>query len=316
MKNIFIICLLIVGLTLWQLRNWVYEPKIVTEETSVIITKGCGSACVARQLVDAQIINKPWLFKLAARFFGADKKLKAGEYLFNQPISMYDVIKKISDGDVVYHKITLAEGLTTKQIIDLINNEPMLSGDISIDIAEGEILPETYSFVRGESKNSLLTRAKAAMSEFLQRQWDSRQLSLPLKNKKQLLILASIIEKETAVNDERGLVASVFVNRLTKGIKLQTDPTVIYSITMGQKDLGRQLTRKDLAFDSPYNTYKYYGLPPAPICNPGKASIEAAANPIDSDYLYFVADGNGGHNFAKSLKKHNQNVQRWKNAKK
>lgn len=316
MRNIFIICLIAVGLSLWQLKTWIYEPKIVAPESYVIINKGAGSNTVANQLVAAGIIDKPWLFKLAARLFGADKRLKAGEYIFEKPISMYEVINKISNGDIVYHKITLAEGLTSKQIIDLINNEQLLSGEITIDIAEGDILPETYSFVRGEKRDDILLRAKNAMAETLQNQWEQRQHSLPLKNKNQLLILASIIEKETGIEEERGLVASVFVNRLKKGIKLQTDPTVIYALTQGQKDLKRPLTRKDLTIDSPYNTYKYYGLPPKPICNPGKASIEAAANPDDSDFLYFVADGTGGHNFAKSLKEHNKNVSNWKNLKK
>ncbi|MBR2033284.1 MAG: endolytic transglycosylase MltG, partial [Alphaproteobacteria bacterium] len=158
-------------------------------------------------------------------------------------------------------------------------------------------------------------QAKDAMNKALDKAWENKDEHLPIKNKKQLLILASIIEKETGVAEERGLVASVFVNRLRKGMKLQTDPTVIYALTKGKKELGRVLLRKDLEIDSLYNTYKYYGLPPAPICNPGKDSLKAAANPEISNYLYFVASGNGGHNFATSLNEHNKNVKAWKNKK-
>ena len=282
-----------------------------------------------------------------------DKKLKAGEYVFDSPISMYQVIQKIANGEVSYRKITLPEGLTTQQMLELIEGEKMLSGEITMTVKEGELLPETYTFTRGDSKNSILIedekmlsgeitmtvkegellpetytftrgdsknsivlQAKLAMLETINQAWDNKQDELPIKNKKEMLILASIIEKETAIDAERGLVASVFVNRLLKGMKLQTDPTVIYALTNGKTALGRALSRKDLQIDSPFNTYKYYGLPPTPICNPGKASIEAAANPEFSDFLFFVADGKGGHNFASSLKQHNNNVKNWKKNKK
>ena len=201
-------------------------------------------------------------------------------------------------------------------MLKIINNEDLLSGEITEVVREGELLPETYLFVRGEPKNNIIIRAKSAMKEFAAKEWLIKDATVPVKNINQLIILASIIEKETALDNERGLVASVFVNRLLKGMKLQTDPTVIYALTNGEKELGRPLFRKDLKIDSPYNTYKYYGLPPTPICNPGKASIAAAANPEYSNYLYFVADGNGGHNFATSLKEHNSNVAEWKRSKK
>ena len=178
------------------------------------------------------------------------------------------------------------------------------------------MLPETYSFTRGDTKNSIIKQAKQAMDVAVKEAWANRQDGLPIKNIDQLVILASIIEKETSIENERGLVASVFINRLVKRMRLQTDPTVIYALTHGQKDLGRLLTRKDLLIDNPYNTYKYYGLPPTPICNPGKASLEAAANPEVSNYLYFVANGEGGHNFSSSLKEHNNNVQKWKKSQK
>ena len=241
-----------------------------------------------------------------------DKHLKAGEYQFFSHISMADVLKQMAKGEVLYRKLTLPEGLTTAQMLEIIANNEFLSGEISLIPQEGSLLPETYNFFRGDSRDSVIIQAQEAMQKSLDDAWAKRDETVPVKNPQELLILASIIEKETGVPGERGLVASVFVNRLRKGMRLQTDPTVIYALTEGKKDLGRLLTRKDLEVDSPYNTYKYYGLPPKPICNPGKASLEAAANPEVSSYLYFVADGTGGHRFANSLNEHNQNVSHWK----
>ena len=312
LRKLLILGLVVILLVGWQIRNFVYQPQIIRGENNIIINKGASTASVANELANAGIIDKPLLFRLAARISGMDKKLKAGEYIFDSPISMYQVIQKIANGEVSYRKITLPEGLTTQQMLELIEDEKMLSGEITMTVKEGELLPETYTFTRGDSKNSIVLQAKLAMLEAINQAWDNKQDELPIKNKKELLILASIIEKETAIDAERGLVASVFVNRLLKGMKLQTDPTVIYALTNGKTALGRALSRKDLQIDSPFNTYKYYGLPPTPICNPGKASIEAAANPEFSDFLFFVADGKGGHNFASSLKQHNNNVKNWK----
>ena len=294
------------------LRHWIYEPTHLEKSVSVIIPRGLGTFAAANLLVDAGVIDKPWLFKLSARLLGQDRQLKAGEYVFSGDVSLYDAMEKIGNGDVFYRQITLAEGLTSKQMLQTLADELLLSGEMTLEAPEGSLLPETYSFVRNDTRNSIVARAQKSMNEALDAAWNNRQDDLPLKNKQELLILASIIEKETAIDSERRLVASVFVNRLRKGMKLQTDPTVIYALTNGQKDLKRPLTRKDLSIDSPFNTYKYYGLPPEPICNPGKASLEAAAHPESSDYLYFVADGAGGHNFAVSLKEHNNNVRQWK----
>lgn len=316
MKNIIIFAFIFLSLIAWQAKNRVYQPGPLDEAIYVVIEKGSGTSSVATTLSNAGVISHPVLFRLAARVFGLDKQLKAGEYLFLPKISMYQAIQKISNGEIAYRKITLPEGLTSAQIVNLINQENLLSGEITEPISEGELLPETYSFVRGDSKNSIVLQAKKAMADALANAWANRQEDLPVKNAAQLLILASIIEKETAVDTERSLVASVFANRLSKGMKLQTDPTVIYALTDGKQELERTLTRKDLLIDNPYNTYKYYGLPPAPICNPGRASLNAAANPEFSPYLYFVANGKGGHNFATSLKEHNDNVQSWKKVKK
>ena len=310
-KRIFVLSFVVFAFALWQIHAWIYSPGKFYENTHVIINKGNGSSAVAERLKVAGVINKAWLFKLAARIMGLDKKLKAGEYIFEAQTSMYDVLVKLANGDIIYRKITLPEGLTSTQMLKIINDETFLSGDITIEVNDGELLPETYSFMYGDSKDSIILQAKEAMRIALDNAWNNRSKKLPVKDINDLLTLASIVEKETSVDKERGLVASVFVNRLKKGMKLQTDPTVIYAITLGKHDLGRSLKKKDLQVDSPYNTYKYHGLPPSPICNPGKLSLEAAANPKNSSYLYFVANGKGGHNFSKSLKEHNNNVQSW-----
>ncbi len=295
-----------------QIKIWVNEAGNPGGPVNVVISKGENSGIVAQKLTENGVISKPWLFKMAARFKGLDKHLKAGEYQFVKGISLSEVIRQIAQGDVFFRKITLPEGLTAKQMLEIIKEEEALSGKVTIIPQEGEMLPETYSFVLGETKDSVIMQAMEAMQKVKKQAWENRDEGLPLKNVDEMMILASIIEKETAIPAERRLVASVFVNRLRKGMRLQTDPTVIYALTKGKKELERKLTRKDLEIDSPYNTYKYYGLPPKPICNPGKASIEAAVHPEMSDYLYFVANGSGGHSFALSLKEHNNNVKNWK----
>ena len=311
LKKIAIIYSILFAVITWLVCSWIYGEGNLIGNATVIINKGNGSGVVASKLKDAGVINKAWLFKLVARFMKLDKKLKAGEYIFDTKISMYDVLTKLANGDVIYRKITLPEGLTSAQMLKIIDDEKFLTGEITVDVKDGEMMPDTYSFMYGDTKDSLILQTKKSMSLALENAWKKRNLKLPIRDMNELLTLASIIEKETAIDSERGLVASVFVNRLQKGMRLQTDPTVIYALTMGKKDLGRSLKKKDLKIDSPYNTYKYYGLPPSPICNPGRLSLEAAANPEKSPYLYFVADGKGGHNFSKSLQEHNDNIQNW-----
>lgn len=311
MKKFLIFLIAAVLLTIYQFREWTRQRGPLPEAVNVVVPKGASSNLVAQKLSDAGVIDKPLVFKIYARFVGMHKKLRAGEYRFEAGVSMRVAMEKIAKGDVFYRRITFAEGLTTKQMFDQLQNVSELSGEITVAAAEGELLPETYTFEYGDSRNSIVLQAQKAMSRVLDQAWANRNQAVPLKDKRQLLTLASIVEKETGVPEERGLVASVFANRLVKGMKLQTDPTVIYALTKGQSDLGRSLKKADLSVDSPYNTYKYYGLPPAPICNPGTEAIRAAANPEDSDYLYFVASGDGGHNFSTSLAQHNRNVKDW-----
>ena len=312
MKKLIIIFLIVLSvLAYMQIKGWIAASGPLLNVTNVVVPKGASLKTVAEELSRAGVIDKPWLFRLMARINGLAKHLKAGEYQFMPGISLQAAMDKIARGEVFFRRITIPEGLTSGQIMYLIANYPDLEGEIDLDVKEGELLPETYSFELGASRNSIILQARAAMQKALEEVWASRDSSLPLKDVNELLTLASIIEKETGVPEERPLVASVFLNRLKKGMRLQTDPTVIYAITEGETSFGRSLKRADLKIDSPYNTYLNYGLPPGPICNPGREALMAAARPQQSDYLYFVADGKGGHRFARSLNEHNRNVKAW-----
>lgn len=312
MKKVFLAAVLFVVIAVLQIRKWAVESGPLSDSVTVVVPRGANSGSVARVLDESGVIDKPWLFRVIGRLNGLDKKIRAGEYEFEPGVSLTGALRKVTSGKVYYRKITFAEGMTTAQFLALVDENPVLAGELSEPAKEGELLPETYSFTYGDSKNSIVVRAKQAMAEVLSEQWENRAADLPLKSPQELLILASVVEKETGIAHERPQVASVFVNRLKKGMKLQTDPTVIYALTEGKRELGRPLLRKDLKTDSPYNTYKYYGLPPAPICNPGTEAIKAAAQPADTDFLYFVANGDGGHNFAISLTEHNRNVKTWR----
>ena len=312
MKKLIIIFLIVLSvLAYMQIKGWIAASGPLLNVTNVVVPKGASLKTVAEELSRAGVIDKPWLFRIMARINGLAKHLKAGEYQFMSGISLQAAMDKIARGEVFFRRITIPEGLTSGQIMYLIANYPDLEGEIDLDVKEGELLPETYSFELGASRNSIILQARAAMQKALEEVWASRDSSLPLKDVNELLTLASIIEKETGVPEERPLVASVFLNRLKKGMRLQTDPTVIYAITEGETSFGRSLKRADLKIDSPYNTYLNYGLPPGPICNPGREALMAAARPQQSDYLYFVADGKGGHRFARSLNEHNRNVKAW-----
>ena len=312
-RSVSVVILASVILAGFEVKKRAVDDGPLSDSVVVNIAKGASVQQSAEILHEQGVIDSPLLLRLVLKYQGNEGKLKAGEYLFEPHISMMNVIAKLVRGDVIYHKITIPEGYTVGQVLYLLNNDEALSGEFEVIPEEGAFLPETYIFQRNESRDVIVQKAAASMQKKLQEVWDNRAENLPYKDMGELLVMASIIEKETGVDEERAKVSSVFVNRLRQGMRLQTDPTVIYALTEGKSELGRALTRKDLEIDSPYNTYKYAGLPPTPICNPGAASLYAAAHPDSTDYLYFVASGNGGHNFAKSLKEHNQNVINWKN---
>ena len=294
------------------------RPGPAMEDKMVLIPPGTGVSGIAARLDENGVIHSPLVFKIAARLSGQAASLKAGEYNFPARVPMTEALRMMHAGEVFDRKFTIPEGLTSYQVVELVKKVAELDGVLNDIPAEGSLLPETYHFVTGDTKEGKIGEMRMAMTKTIDELWEKRAPGLPVNTKEEAVILASIIEKETGVPDERKRVAGVFVNRLKKGMALQTDPTVIYAITKGKIEdkgmgpLGRRLLSKDLETDSPYNTYKYPGLPPGPIANPGRASIEAALNPEDHKFIYFVADGTGGHLFAETLDQHNQNVANWR----
>jgi UPF0755 protein len=288
------------------------RPGPLEQPKTVILPRGAGVGAIAGALADAGVVRNAAEFELAALAFGRARALKAGEYAFPAAITLFETLALIESGRTVVHRFTLAEGVTTLQCLQLLRQTDALEGPVPDGVPEGALLPETYHYSRGDSRQRLVERMRQAMSETLAELWAKRAPDLPLATPAQALVLASIVERETAIAAERPRVARVFLNRLKRGMKLQSDPTVIYALVGGASDLGRGLTRADLQTASPYNTYVAAGLPPGPIANPGHASIEAVMKPAESEELYFVADGNGGHVFARTLEEHNRNVQRWR----
>ncbi len=287
----------------------------------VIIERGSSSEDIAEHLTHEGVIEKPgWLWfalfwrDLQAKFSSsaANNRAKSGEYLFKRHVTMNEVLEIISSGRSVEHTITIPEGLTSEQIVQRLKDNDLLVGEISQIPVEGSLLPDTYKVNRGTPREALLARMQREHKRVLQEVWNRRAKDLPLKSTRELVTLASIVEKETGRADERNRVASVFYNRLEKRMKLQSDPTIIYGLIGGKAILGRSLTRAEIDKPTPYNTYVISGLPPGPIANPGRAAMEAAANPSQTKDLYFVADGTGGHAFAESLEQHNRNVARWR----
>ncbi|WP_374546733.1 endolytic transglycosylase MltG [Rhodoblastus sp.] len=290
----------------------VRAPGPLAADKVVYIQQGSDSDQIIDQLQTQGVIDSPFLFTLTLFVEGARSKLKAGEYLFKQNASLQEVIDALVSGKAILHSLTIPEGLTSQQIVERLRESEFLVGDIRETPREGSLLPETYKFQRGDSRDKLLQKMVHDQKALLDEIWRRRASDLPLASPYELVTLASIVEKETGKADERPRVAAVFINRLRKHMRLQSDPTIVYGLVGGQGPLGRPLTRADIDAASAYNTYVIDGLPPGPIANPGRAAMEAVANPSRTQDLYFVADGTGGHVFADSLDAHNRNVQRWR----
>jgi peptidoglycan lytic transglycosylase G len=283
---------------------------------TVVINPGQSARDIGKLLEKEQIIDSAFTFYINALLRQQASHLKAGEYKFSVPRSIESVITQLVQGKVLYHKITIPEGLTIKEVKTLLLKEDKLEGSLANTLTEGSLLPETYYFTRGERRDVVLKRMQKALEHTLQYYWLKRQHETILKSPHEVLILASIVEKETSKPSERPHIAAVFLNRLKQKMPLQADPTVIYGIEqLSAHPFERPLTSADLAFNTPYNTYLNTGLPPQPICNPGQASIEAALNPMITQDLYFVADGQGGHVFSETLKDHQTNHARWRKIK-
>ena len=298
----------IAGLLGWQAA--IHQPGPLAADKTVVVPHGATNQ-LADALAAGSVIAHPALFRAAVWLTRADGPLRAAEFTFPAHASLGRVLTILRTGKPVQHRLTIAEGLTAQQIQALIIHADALAGDTPA-IPEGSVLPQTYEYEYATPRSAILARARAAMDKAQAAAWAGRTPDLPLTNPQDLLILASIVERETARPEERPHIAAVYLNRLRQGMKLQADPTVVYGASGGSGVLDHPLTKAELAHDDPFNTYRSNGLPPAPICSPGIASLEAVAHPIASDDLYFVADGSGGHTFSKGLEAHASAVAKWR----
>jgi UPF0755 protein len=289
-------------------------PGPLATPKTIVIAKGLGASAIGRQLEKEGVIANYTFFRIRYALAG-QPELKAGEYEFTPKISIEEAIGMMAGGDVVIRKVTIPEGRSVAEILEILKKEAVLAGEIATPPAEGSLAPDTYRYSHGETRQSIVDRMQKDMKQAVEVAWAQRDPATPLKSPEELVILASIVEKETGIASERPRVAGVFANRLRLKMLLQSDPTVIYGLTKGLP-LGRGLTLSELEKETPYNSYKKGGLPPTPIANPGKASLLAAAKPEKHDYLYFVADGTGGHKFSTTLNEHGKNVADWRKVEK
>jgi UPF0755 protein len=302
--------------------NHQYEsPGPLEAARTIVVPKGEGRIAIAERLEKEGIITNRWTFiggHLMQSLFGAKKtpELKAGEYEIKDHASMRQIMDILAEGKSILYKVTVPEGLTSQQIVERLKGEVNLTGEVTKAPAEGTLLPDTYQFSKGASRQEIVDRMQGDMQKHLAKLWEKHNPELPLHSAEEAVTFASIVEKETGKPEERDRVAAVFYNRLKKGMRLQSDPTIIYGITGGQGTLGRGLTKTEIDTKTPYNTYQINGLPPGPIANPGKAALEATFNPAKTNDLYFVADGSGGHAFSETLKDHNSAVQKWRDVEK
>ena len=312
---LFLACLTLVFITISGLEAFYVKPGPSNDDKLLVINKGQSVSNIASNLRDLNLIENRMTFMLVLRLKGFHNKIKFGEYMIPKTSSIEEIVEKIVSGVSVQHTITIPEGLSTASVIGLINSNPKIKGDFVNNTDEGVLAPNTYSFDMTTEKVDLLMKMRDEQKRIVDSAWNKRAPDLPLKNTLELLVLASIVEKEAGNEQDKKKVASVFLNRLKKKMRLQSDPTVVYSLTGGEGPLDRELTRRDLKINSPFNTYRISGLPPTPICNPSKSSIYAVANPQETDFLFFVANGKGGHNFSQNLQQHNQFVREYRKLK-
>ena len=295
-------------------REQFTRPGPLASDSSFVVREGATLTTVATELERRGIIGDARLFGYAAKLTGRDRAIKTGEFAIPAGASMEKVLDELVDGSPVEYRVTIPEGLTVRQALARIASHPELTGDMpATEPPEGSLAAETVSFARGEKRSVVIERLRALQDERLERIWNGRSPDVPLASKEELLILGSIVEKETGLAAERPEVAAVFANRLREGWHLNTDPSVVYGVFGGDGlPSGRSITRSDLRNRNPYNTYIFRGLPPGPIAIPGEAALRAAANPAETKAMYFVADGTGGHAFAETADEHNANVRKWR----
>jgi UPF0755 protein len=299
-------------LALWSVWSY-FSPGPAARHgpsTTVILRHGASLPEIASDLQTEGVVRSGSVFMAAAQVTRAARRLKAGEYAFPSRATLGQVIEMIRDGRIVHHYVTIPEGLTSAQAVAILMANPVLTGQVTTP-PEGSVLPETYEVERGADRSAVLHRMMAARDRLLAQLWPDRRSGLPFRTPEEAVTLASIVEKETGLPGERPLVAAVFINRLEKGIPLASDPTIVYGIT-GGTPLGHGIRQSELEQQTAYNTYHFTGLPPTPICNPGRAAIAAVLDPAQTDDLYFVANGTGGHSFSATMAEHEKNVEHWR----
>jgi UPF0755 protein len=308
--TIFVLVAVLAAVALVVGKQRFDAPGPLPDDRVVNIPRGSGIRDISDVLVREGVIDQPWVFVGGVFALKAREDLKAGEYQFKAHASLRDVVATIVEGRVVAHQFTVPEGLTSEQIVARLLDDDVLTGNIKEIPREGSLLPDTYNFNRGVTREQIIQRMQQAQQRVLKEVWDRHSPDLPIKTPEQLVVLASLVEKETGKPEERTRVAAVFVNRLKQKMRLQSDPTIIYGLVGGKGSLGRPIMRSEVDQPTAYNTYQIDGLPPGPIANPGRASLDAAANPARTRELYFVADGTGGHAFAETYEQHQKNVAR------
>jgi UPF0755 protein len=301
---------LFAGAAWWERQNFV-APGPSTARTIVNVPPGSGLTRIAADLERARVVRSGLLFRIGVMRRGQAAALKAGEYGFPAGASMSRLLDMLVRGEVIQHPITIAEGLTSAMAMAIVRADPFLTGDVPETPPEGSLLPETYLFQRGTTRAEIVQRMRRAQENLMAELWPKRRQGLPYDTPEEALIMASIVEKETGIAAERPRIAAVFVNRLRRNMRLESDPTIIYGLTKGVP-LGHPLRQSELAAPNPYSTYQIAGLPPSPICNPGRDAIAAVLNPPESEELYFVANGTGGHVFATTFAEHQRNVAAWR----
>jgi UPF0755 protein len=314
MTMVVVICVIAVAAFYYMIRSF-QQPGPLETNTHFMVRQGNGLAEIATNLERNGIIADGRIFRyVTATYLRKGETLKAGEYEIKAGASMKDVMETLESGKSILYSVVLPEGLTVRQMMLKLAEDPVLEGDLPAELPpEGSLRPDTYKFSRGTKRGEILSQMRAAQQKMVDQIWERRDPDLPVKSKEDFVVLASIVEKETGKEDERAHVASVFINRLQKGMRLQSDPTIVYGLFGGDgKPSDRPIYKSDLSKQTPYNTYQIKGLPPTPIANPGRAALEAVANPWRTNDLYFVADGTGGHVFAPTLEEHNANVRRWR----
>jgi UPF0755 protein len=310
--NFLIVIFLVIASAVYWAKNQYQNEGPLKSDISFEVKKGDRFRNVSADLAKQGIISNPVIFNVWARYAKQDENLKFGNYLISSKSSMSEVLALITSGKAINEQITFPEGFTSYQIVERLKSNMELEGEVGPFPAEGSLAPNTYSYQKGDTRRNILKKMQEMQKDIINEAWISRSKDLPFDNKKEAIIIASIIEKETSRNNELKLVSGVIMNRLKAGIPLGMDSTIVYEFTKGNPKNMRSIKQSDIKKDSKFNTRKYSGLPPSAIGNPGKLAIEAALNPEKTDFFYFVADGSGGHAFSKTLKEHNINVAKWR----